>query len=236
MQVEMIAWTGWNWTFTGVPEWDTDAPTEAEMLVEFAGRNCYQSWTNPGKKTNAEYIRNIIEHGHGSVLEHASATFFITEVSRSLSHELIRHRHLSFSELSQRFVNVEDAEFVVPPLFQKAFDADGTECDKEWIAGVRFEYRQDVEYLTARFPEATRKQVREAARCSLPNCTETKIVVTGNFRAWRGFIDARANEHADAEICALAVEICKQLKERFPNAFQDYTIENGFAYTHWRKV
>jgi thymidylate synthase (FAD) len=70
----------------------------------------------------------------------------------------------------------------------------------------------------------------------MPNCIETKIVMSGNLRAWRAFIDARANEHADAEICALAVEICKQLKERFPNVFQDYTIDGGYAWTHNRKV
>lgn len=209
-----------------VVDWEATHP---EVLVEFAGRNCYQSWSNPGKKTNKEYIENILKHGHGSVLEHASATFFITGVSRSLTHELIRHRHLSFSELSQRFVNMEEVEFIIPPALKEV--APGTVLNsKPAVDG----YNAIVELLEGE--GCTRKQAREAARMMLPNCTETKVVVTGNFRAWRGFIDSRANEHADAEICALAVEICTQLKARFPAAFQDYTIEGGYAWTHNRKV
>jgi thymidylate synthase (FAD) len=228
MQVELIACTLLHWdakeVFDRVGFTTEQCTLGSEALIEFAGRNCYQSWSNPGKKTNAEYIENILKHGHGSVLEHASATFFITGVSRSLTHELIRHRHLSFSELSQRYVNMGNVEYITPPALEGK-----VRIDADQVAAVY----QQMEMILAGVP---RKQMREAARCVLPNCTETKIVVTGNFRAWRGFIDARANEHADAEICALAVEICTQLKDRFPNAFQDYTIENGFAYTHWRKV
>jgi thymidylate synthase (FAD) len=206
-------------------KWNTG--TSAEALIEFAGRNCYQSWSNPGKKTNAEYIKNIIEHGHGSVLEHASCTFFITGVSRSLTHEMTRHRHLSFSELSQRFVDMKTAEFICPN------DADW-ESWGFFIDEVKKEYKEIQTELGDM--GLTRKQVNERARAVLPNATCTSIVVSGNLRAWRSFIDARANEHADAEICALAVEICTQLKERFPNVFQDYIIDGGFAYTHNRKV
>lgn len=252
-KVEMIAETDftehWRRVFEEVGMDTSPDCTMAESLIEFAGRNCYQSWSNPGKKTNADYIKNIIEHGHGSVLEHASVTFFITGVSRSLTHELVRHRHLSFSELSQRYVNMDDWSLVVPPA-----------VDGESMGGlhheVTFRYQDLVKDLESR--DLTRKQIREAARCVMPNCTETRIVVTGNLRAWRAFIDARANEHADAEICALAVEIATQLKDRFPNVFQDYTIqasavsgletgssgasqatsriEGGYAFTHWRKV
>lgn len=225
MKVEMIAATHWQqwpsidgWN----PEWD--APTDAELLIEFAGRNCYQSWHNPAGRTNAEYIENILKQGHGSVLEHASATFYITGVSRSLTHELIRHRHLSFSELSQRFVNVEDAEFVKPPLFQKAIDMGLGGWSISWENAVRAEYVLDVSQLQEWFPEASRKQIREAARCSLPNCTETKIVVTGNFRAWRQFIEARGGEHVDAEIRQLACEIARQLSDRFPAVFGDCVV------------
>src|SRR5690606_20932523 len=107
--------SGVRWVL-GDMELDEDA-TESETLIEFAGRSCYQSFHKPNPKTraNADYIANIVAQGHHSVLEHASATFYIEGVSRALTHELIRHRHLSFSELSQRFVNVEDAEVVYPP-------------------------------------------------------------------------------------------------------------------------
>src|SRR5690606_4189981 len=91
--------------------------TGPDALAEFAGRACYQSFHKPNPKTaaNHDYLRNILDQGHYSVLEHASATFYVTGVSRAFTHELVRHRHLSFSELSQRFVNVEDVELVEPP-------------------------------------------------------------------------------------------------------------------------
>lgn len=206
-------------------EWNSDS--SAEALIEFAGRNCYQSFANPGKKTNKEYIANIIDHGHGSVLEHASCTFFITGVSRSLTHELIRHRHLSFSELSQRYVDVEDSDFIKPP----AFEADPI-LDREFLAamdGARTEYRRcmtrlEVHFKTLENGTERRKKAREAARCVMPNCTETKVVMSGNLRAIRHLIETRGSEHADAEIRQLAVRICEIMKDRFPNVFGDFEI------------
>ena len=89
-----------------------------EPLAEFAGRACYQSWTkpNPSTATNAGYLRHILEVGHLSVLEHGSVTFYLTGVSRSLTHELIRHRHFSYSQLSQRYVPGRDAAMVEPDV------------------------------------------------------------------------------------------------------------------------
>src|ERR1700735_403010 len=96
--------------------WSTDADG-GEALVEFAGRACYQSWSKPNPKTatNAGYLGHIIDVGHLSVLEHASVTFYITGISRSCTHELIRHRHFSYSQLSQRYVPDDDSAIVVPP-------------------------------------------------------------------------------------------------------------------------
>ena len=91
--------------------WDTDADG-GEALVEFAGRACYQSWSkpNPRTATNAGYLKHIIDVGHFSVLEHASVSFYITGISRSCTHELIRHRHFSYSQLSQRYVPENEAQ------------------------------------------------------------------------------------------------------------------------------
>src|SRR3712207_3741803 len=100
----------------GVP-WTTDADG-GQALAEFAGRACYQSWSkpNPATATNAGYLRHILEVGHLSVLEHGSVTFYLTGVSRSLTHELIRHRHFSYSQLSQRYVPERDAGMVEPDV------------------------------------------------------------------------------------------------------------------------
>ena len=191
----------------------------ADTLAEFAGRNCYQAWErkNPKTQTNEGYLANILKQGHESVLEHASATFFVEGVSRSLTHELIRHRHLSFSELSQRYVNVEDTEFVVPPAMGEVY-GEHAESYLWDLAPVG-----DYSDIVGRLMEAgfTRKQAREAARAVMPNSTETKIVVTGNMRAWRDVLKKRFHVAADAEIREFATEILRQLREIAPNTFQD---------------
>ena len=208
--------------------WQTDADG-GQALAEFAGRACYQAWhkPNPATATNAGYLRHILEVGHLSVIEHASATFYITGVSRSLTHELIRHRHFSYSQLSQRYVPETDAEFVEPAiiaadpelhrLFSEAADASRTAYTK-LLAGL------DARLAGAQTGSVRRKQARQAARAVLPNATETRIVVTGNYRAWRHFIAVRATEPADVEIRALAVACLRQLNRIAPNVFGDFVI------------
>jgi thymidylate synthase (FAD) len=208
--------------------WSTDADG-GEALAEFAGRACYQSWSkpNPRTATNAGYIDHIIEVGHLSVLEHGSVTFYITGVSRSLTHELIRHRHFSYSQLSQRYVPERDAAFVEPDVI-----ANDPELHEKFLAAAQASvdaYAELLAGLESRFadaPSATlrRKQARQAARAVLPNATETRIVVTGNYRAWRHFIGMRATEHADVEIRALAVECLRQLQKAAGAVFADFTI------------
>jgi thymidylate synthase (FAD) len=225
-QVRLIAWTHFE-TPDDVP-WDTDAEG-GQALAEFAGRACYQSWKkpNPSTATNAGYLRHILEVGHLSVLEHGTVTFYFTGVSRSFTHELIRHRHFSYSQLSQRYVPERDAAMVEP----EAIAAD-PELHKKFVeateASVRA-YTELLEGLERRFADVDnatlrRKQARQAARAVLPNATETRIVVTGNYRAWRHFIAMRATEHADVEIRELAVECLRQLQRVAPNVFADFTI------------
>jgi thymidylate synthase (FAD) len=100
----------------GASGWDTDAPSAGEGLVEIAGRLCYLSFRSPRPGGNAAYIGHIKEVKHGSVLEHAVFNLIVTGISRSCSHELVRHRvGLSPSQLSQRYVDESDVAFVVPP-------------------------------------------------------------------------------------------------------------------------
>jgi thymidylate synthase (FAD) len=228
-RVELVGWTHFE-PPADVP-WSPDAEG-GQALAEFAGRACYQSWSkpNPATATNATYLAHILEVGHLSVLEHGTATFYITGISRSCSHELVRHRHLSYSQLSQRFVPEHDAAMVEPAVI----GAD-PELHKRFMAaveaGVRA-YDDLLAGLTDRLGAAgasqtasqLRKQVRQAARSVLPNATETRIVVTGNYRAWRHFIATRASEHADVEIRELAVCILRRLTSAAPNVFADFVI------------
>ena len=214
--------------------WSTDAEGGA-ALAEFAGRACYQSWSkpNPATATNAGYLRHILEVGHLSVLEHGTVSFYLTGVSRSLTHELIRHRHFSYSQLSQRYVPERDAAMVEPDVI--AADEELHALFTEAAAASVKAYEELLEGLQKRFadvPDATlrRKQARQAARAVLPNATETRVVVTGNYRAWRHFIAMRATEHADVEIRALSIECLRQLQREVPTVFRDFeiaTLEDG---------
>ncbi|WP_033292380.1 FAD-dependent thymidylate synthase [Amycolatopsis jejuensis] len=208
--------------------WSTDADG-GQALAEFAGRACYQSWKkpNPATATNAGYLEHIIDVGHLSVLEHGSVTFYLTGISRSLTHELIRHRHFSYSQLSQRYVPERNAEFAEPDVI-----ANDPELHAKFVAATQSSvdaYTALLAGLEEKFacaPNATlrRKQARQAARAVLPNATETRIVVTGNYRAWRHFIAMRATEHADVEIRALAIECLRQLQKAAANVFADFTV------------
>ena len=196
--------------------------TDPEKVIEFAGRACYQAFHRPNPKTASipGYIENIIAQGHESVLEHSSATFYIEGASRNLTHELIRHRHLNYSELSQRFVNVSETEFVLPPAFSEHLVDAELEALGKVTSAVREAYVKFVEYLQDD-KGLPRKQAREAARSVLPGNTETKIVVTGNFRAWRDVLKKRLDPAADAEIRIMCEHILVGLLAVAPSVFTD---------------
>jgi thymidylate synthase (FAD) len=226
----------------GVAGWETDTEVGGERLVEVAGRLCYMSFAKPRPGGNAAYVGRLLEVGHGSVLEHAVFSLILTGVSRSLTHELVRHRAgFGYSQLSQRYVDHSDVRFVMPPAF--AGDATLTaafrdSCDR---ALTRYaELALLLEATLADVPDRTlrRKMAREAARSVLPNCVETKIFVTGNARAWRHFLEMRGSEHADAEIRRLAWLVLGVLRRAAPNLFGDYAIdpESGAISTEHRTV
>lgn len=221
--------------------WSTDTEVGAEKLAEMAGRVCYMSY-GKGRKTNKEFVSHIIEVGHGSVLEHGVWSFLITGVSRSFTHELIRHRHFSYSQLSQRYVDESDSDYVEPDVIASDPELHAAWCES--VNAARAAYDRLVAGLERRFmdiPEKTlrRKMARQAARSVLPNATETKIFVTGNARALRHFIELRGSEHAEVEIRKVAVAILAILQREAPSLFGDYTLvplADGTFATHTEHV
>jgi len=200
--------------------------TDGERLAEFAGRLCYMSQKNPANRATRDYLENIKRQGHGSVLEHATYSLLLEGVSRSLTHELVRHRAgFAYSQLSQRYVDESHAAFVIPPaiLGDEALLA-------EWTAQVesaQATYVALVEKLMERYAWVAdkvhrRKMAREAARGVLPNSTETKIVVTANARAWRTMLELRASEGAEMEIRRMAVTVLRVLRTEAPGLFSDF--------------
>ncbi|MEX2584115.1 MAG: FAD-dependent thymidylate synthase [Gemmatimonadota bacterium] len=219
--------------------WESDSDVPAQVLTEFSGRLCYLSFgedagvegghkTIGGRTTNESYLGNILRVKHGSVLEHAVWSLLLEGVSRALTHELVRHRAgFGFSQLSQRYVDESNIGFVVPPEITEgtpAYDAWARACGDslaayQEILGAMIDQIGDEGTATMR-----KKRARQAARSVLPNAAETKIVVTGNARAWRHFVEMRGSGSADVEIRRLAVAVLRLLQAEAPNIFGDLQI------------
>ena len=202
--------------------------SDGERLAEFAGRLCYMSQHNPAGRTTRDYLENIKKQGHGSVLEHANYSLLLEGVSRSLTHELVRHRAgFAYSQLSQRYVDESVASFVVPPAV--IGDEPLESAWRAQVEGAQSAYVALVAQLMERYGWVAdkvhrRKMAREAARAVLPNATETKIVVTGNARAWRTLLELRSSEGAELEIRRLAVTVLRVLVAEAPGFFSDFEI------------
>lgn len=205
--------------------WQTDTEVGAERLCEVAGRLCYMSF-GKGRKTNKEYIGHILEVGHGSVLEHSTWNFLIAGVSRSFTHELVRHRAgWAYSQLSQRYVDESEADFVEPDVI-----GEDPELHKIWLEAVEASHAAYVKLVDklaekyAEYPDKTmrRKLARQAARSVLPNATETRIFVSANARAIRHFVEMRCNEFADIEIRKVAGMVLEIMQKEAPSIFGDY--------------
>lgn len=222
-------------------EWVTDGERGTELLSELAGRVCYMSFgERQGRRSNADYLQNIISMEHGSVLEHVVWNFIVTGVSRSFSHELIRHRAgWAYSQLSQRYVDESAARFVEPSII-----AGDPELHAIWLDSVvqsHAAYRKLSDGLAERIrqehpdwkPRDKRKKAREAARSVLPNATETKIFMSANARALRHFIEYRGAADAEPEIRRVALQTLEIMRREAPSLFGDYDVvkSNGASST-----
>lgn len=221
MTVVMVASTQFHDANAKVSGWVSspeDEVSDADLLVELGGRICYGSFNrpNPATRLNADYIAHILDQAHESLFEHASVSFYVTGFSRNMLLELERHRHLSFSVISTRFVDASKMKVVLPPALRDA----GEDTLEPLDDRVVDDYNYLVRHLMAL--GSTRKEAREAARYLLPGNLETKFVVTGNMRAWRDVLKKRYHVAADAEIRLLATEILAKLREHAPNVFQDF--------------
>lgn len=200
-----------------------DAPhvADADLSAEEMGRLCYLSGHRPNPKTatNQPYLLNICNERHYSVLGHSAASVYIEGVSRNCTHEIIRSRWFSFSEVSQRYVDVSDFKFVQHPGLVDLDPFDQEQLDLAWES-TKEVYSILVKSLMAKGYK--RKEARQAARSILPGGIETKIGMSGNLRAWRDFLAQRLAPGADEEIQGVAREIFKIMKAEFPNSFQDF--------------
>lgn len=201
----------------------TDHEHPAEQLSATASRTCYQSFDS-GRSPD-EHLKHLVEVQHGSVFCHANFSLLVTGVSRSLTHELIRHHvGTGVSQLSQRFVdNPEELNFVIPPALLPYWTG-GSEGVETFI-NMGKAYASDYEWWLRYYKHKglAKKQAAEAARAVLPNCVETRCVFTGNIRAWRNIWEQRCSEHADAEIRRFACRTYEVIYPHCPTICDDYT-------------
>jgi thymidylate synthase (FAD) len=191
----------------------------------------------PRRTTNenaAAYIERLTSAGHGSVLEHASFSFLLYGISRSVTHELVRHRAgVGFSQTSQRYVSGAVLRFVERPEFQD--DEELHRLFEERADRAAAEYGEMADRLLGRqvggdsmlsadYKTDARKKVQQTSRSLLPNETEAPMVFTGNVRALRHIVEMRADAHAESEIRNLALRLFLCLATTDPILFGDYEI------------
>lgn len=236
-----------KWKNEETPWW-SDSSDSSQFLCETMGRICYDSFSSPRPGGNKTYLANLLKSGHGSCIEHSFYSFIISDISRSCSHELVRHRHFSFSQRSQRYVDESQAGVVIPPELRLHYAQwrPGTPGPFEsWYSSVSnslIAYCRCVRDLMGNSSSTEdRKKVRQTARSLLPSCVATEIGVTMNARAARNFLELRCSRHADTEIRQMANRIYECLNRQSPHLFGDYekTLLPDETYelqTEWRKV
>ena len=181
-----------------------------EALLEHAGRVCYRSDShgNPGA-----FIAARIRAGHESNIEHASATFEISGISRACSHQLVRHRIASYSQESQRYVDMSDPALVIPDAI--ADDPHARAVWDDFAKKVKSTYEELRELGV----------LKEDARFVLPNAAATRIIVTMNFRELRHFFTVRLHPAAQWEIRELAQRMLELVRPYAPSVFTDFEVE-----------
>ena len=186
----------------------------AEKIIEMAGRTSYMSFDKVEDGSEKQFIKKLVQWGHMSIFEHVSASFRISEVSRALTHQLVRHRiGVAFTQKSQRYVSESNFTYVTPPSIEK--NAEANQIYKEFMAYVQDAYSKLIKLDI----------LKEDARYVLPNATETEIFMTANFREWRHIFKLRCGKHAQWEIRILCIKILEILKQKSPTAFEDFEID-----------
>ena len=242
----------------GVPDWKTDAPSDAETLMEIAGRGCYQSFDvslnenlTRVREGNQTYMDNILNVQHGSVIEHAQDTFMYCDVSRVFTHELVRHRLAGYSQESLRFVRLTELKGYFPGVYEQPFldkvntyleekELAGLDIDEKWMRNFfretfeQLEERQRILTKELRLDDlgsfSDKKKLTSANRRMAPIGLATSIMGSCNHRTWRFVIQQRTSRHAEEEIRLVFGEVFRKLRALYPNVYQDATVEeiDGF--------
>ncbi len=213
---------------------------DGEKLIASAAKLCYspvgigQIEKNLDRKNIEKFLEMLVDLGHESPMEHISFTFGVEGVSRTLSHQLVRHRIASYSQQSQRYVKLDQFEYIIPPSIEddeetKKLFIEAMEKDQEYynkITEILFkkyfeEYKKIGKLSEVEAKRNAEKKAIEDARYVFPNACETKVVFTMNARSLMNFFRLRTCERAQWEIRELAMEMLKEVKKVYPNLFKN---------------
>jgi thymidylate synthase (FAD) len=202
-------------------------PNESEFLIELAGRSCYKSFgvgLNPNvtkiRENPKDYLTNVLEKGDGSILEHATVTFAFLNVSRILTHELVRHRAgTAISQESLRYVRPRDVDVWIPPELEKVSDkfAEAVEEVKKRYHDLEDQFEWD------KLSFEQKKRITSALRRILPDGIATNIVWTANHRTLRWVIEMRTDPSAEVEIRTVFDKVAEICIRDYPLLYGDFT-------------
>lgn len=219
----------------GAPEWKTDAPTHAETLIEVLGRMCYRSFKvglNPNvtrvREGSDVYLANVIESGHGALLEHSTDTYALFNLSRVVTHQIVRHRPgVAYSQESGHYVRVDGIKSWFPQVLEEhpkrdeLFDFYRTRYEDLEQAQRDLAALLDIDSQ----PFHMKKKLTTAMRRLVPDGIATTLGITANHRAWRHLIELRTSRFNDEEIRIVFVDVFKQQVARYKNLYYDARVE-----------
>ncbi len=218
----------------GAPEWDTDAPSDAEKLTEAYGRACYRSF-KPGlnanvkriRESNGEYVANLVRVGHGSVFEHAVVNFVFKDVSRVFTHELVRHRvGVAISQESLRYVRLTDLGLWLPSVIEQNPEAVRIFQDIfEYLEKIQLKLAEMFNLDGENVPFHFKKLVTSAMRRIAPIGLATSIGWSANHRTIRHVLEQRTEPEAEEEIRLVFGKVGEIVLARYPNVYKDFTVE-----------
>lgn len=219
----------------GATDWHvpSDVKSDGELLVEIAGRTCYKSFGTELNKNltrtrndHHEYIGNILNTKHGSVLEHATTSVGFVDVSRIFTHELVRHRAgCAYSQESMRFVRLEDVGMYIPSCIQGTYDLDAELKFREAAESAERYYIELTKILIKDdMPFTKKKEITSAIRRIAPSGHATNIVVTANHRAWRHLFELRTARGVEEEIGVVMGALGQQFRNKYPAFYQDMSV------------
>jgi thymidylate synthase (FAD) len=224
----------------GVPEWQSSARSDSELLIEVMGRLCYRSF-KPGLNPNVtkvrehkEYLANILNVKHGSVLEHPVVNFIFSDVSRVFTHELVRHRvGVAISQESLRFVRLDDLGQWLPTVIKEDEEAVAIFARTfEELERLQIELAQHFQLDISGISFQKKKTITSAMRRVAPIGLATTIGWSANPRTIRWVLEMRTHPTAEEEIRLVFGKVGALMQERYPTLFEDFSVEmaNGLPW------